>query len=144
MNLIKLFFTSKYKKLLYQIEVARNKQQRLRLPNGVIIDFSPGSEYDNCKMYVLPHEHDSKNFVKKYVKSIGKVVHMDVYDGFGGDVRIIAVGADRVFIEIVDVLPCYGCQETPSPGSKYWVGEWEICDEESEHRSVFTQEDLPF
>ena len=82
MNLIKWFFTSRYKKLLYQIEIAKNGMRRLCLPNGVLIDFSPGHEYDNCRMYVLPHEHDGKNFVKKYAESRGKVVHMAVYDCF--------------------------------------------------------------
>lgn len=126
MNPIKWFFMSKYKKLLYQIEASRNNEQKLHLPNGIVLDFSPGHEYDNCQMFVLPHYSDGEDFIKKYTNDIGKIIHMNVYDCFGGDVKILAVGADRVFVEIVDVLACYSCQTAPSPGSKYWVGEWEI------------------
>lgn len=146
MNLIKWFFTSKYKKPLYQIEVARNNQQRLYLSNGVTLDFFPGHEYDNCKNYTLPHKYDGKDFFKKYSDKIGKIVHIDVYDCFGGDVKILAVGEDVIFVEIVDVTACYSCQEPPVSGTKYWIGDWEL-NPESEYkpsRSGFEDKDLPF
>lgn len=40
MNKIKWFFMSKYKKLLYQIEVAKENEQRLYLQNGIVMDFT--------------------------------------------------------------------------------------------------------
>lgn len=146
MNSIKWFFMSKYKKLLYQIKVCESNEQRLHLSNGVILDFKPGHEYDNCQMFVPFHQYDSEDFIGKYIGKLGQVVHMDVYDGFGGDVKILAIGADRVLIEIVDVTTCYSCQCLPSPGAKYWVGEWEIAPEITTNASPssFEEKDLPF
>ena len=146
MSKIKHFFTSRYKKLLHQIAMAQYNEQCLRLQYGIVLDFRPGHEYDSCTMYVMPCEFNGVSFIKKYVENIGQVIHMDVYDCFGGDVKILAVGADRVFIEIVDVTTCYTCQKAPSPGSKYWVGEWEICDDPQPNTSysVFEEKDLPF
>lgn len=40
MKLIKWFFRSRYKKLLYQIECAEANGQRLHLSNGIILDFT--------------------------------------------------------------------------------------------------------
>ena len=40
MNVIKWFFMSKYKKLLYHIECASENKQRLHLRNGTILDFT--------------------------------------------------------------------------------------------------------
>lgn len=40
MNMIKWFFMSKYKKLLYRIECAYENKERLFLRNGVVLDFS--------------------------------------------------------------------------------------------------------
>lgn len=146
MSKIKHFFTSRYKKLLHQIVMAQYNEQRLHLQDGIILDFRPGYEYDDCTMYVTPYECSGEDFIKKYIDSIGEVIHMDVYDCFSGDVKILAVGADRVFVEIVDVSACYNCQASPSPGSKYWVGEWEICYDPQPNQpdSVFEEKDLPF
>lgn len=146
MNKIKWFFMSKYKKLLYHITVAKINDQRLHLPNGVVIDFRPGHEYDDCKKDAFPHESDGKSFCEKYIDKIGQVVHMDVYDCFGGDVKILAVGEDVVFVEIVDVTACYSCQKAPSPSTKYWIGDWELSQEqEPRHSHVgFEDKDLPF
>ena len=143
MNLIKWFFTSKYKKLLYQIEVARSNQQRLHLPNGVILDFFPGHEYDNCKNYTFPRENDREVFFKKYADKVGQTMYMEVYDCFGGDVKVLAVGEDRIFIEIVDATSCYSCQSDIYPGEKYWVGYWDIAPEPT-RSSGFEESDLPF
>ena len=146
MNLIKWFFTSKYKKLLHQIEVARSNKQCLHLSNGVILDFFPGHEYDRCTCYVLPRECDGENFFQKYADKIGQIVHMDVYDCFGGDVKILAVGENVVFVEVVDATRCYSCQEPPIPGEKYWIGDWEL-EPELElkpSRVGFEDKDLPF
>lgn len=40
MKPIKWFFTSKYKKLLYQIECAKANGQRLHLSDGIVLDFT--------------------------------------------------------------------------------------------------------
>lgn len=45
MNKIKWFYMSKYKKLLYQINAAKENEQRLHLENGIILDFTNG-KYD--------------------------------------------------------------------------------------------------
>lgn len=45
MNKIKWFCMSKYKKLLYQINAAKENEQRLHLENGIILDFTNG-KYD--------------------------------------------------------------------------------------------------
>lgn len=140
---------SKYKKLLYNIKVAARNDQCLHLPNGIALDFRPGHEYDNCKMDAFPREHDGKSFCQKYIDKIGQVVHMDVYDCFGGDVKILAVGEDVVFVEIVDVSACYSCQTPPRPGTKYWIEDWLMCPEleESENKPLrkgFEEKDLPF
>lgn len=146
MNRIKWFFMSKYKKLLYSIKVAASNDQRLHLPNGIVLDFYPGHEYDNCKKDVLPHEYDGKNFCQKYIDKIGQVVHIDVYDCFGGDVKILAVGENVIFVEVVDVTACYACQDPPSPGMKYWIGDWELSPEpvRKSSRTGFEEKDLPF
>lgn len=147
MNTIKWFFTSKYKKLLYQIEVTKNNQQRLHLPNGVVLDFFPGREYDNCKNYASHIEYDSENFLRKYSDKIGQTMLMEVCDCFSGDVKVLAVGEDRIFIEIIDAVSCYPCQPDPLPGEKYWVGRWEIAAEiapKVENSSGFTEDDSPW
>ena len=123
---IKLPFASKYKKLLLQIKDAYNNQSQLRLPNDVWLDFRPGHEYDKGCLDALPRLHDGETFIDKYLGRIGQVVHMVVYDCFEGDVKILAVGEDRVFVEIVDVLTCYSCQKAHKPGEKYWIADWEI------------------
>ena len=146
MNAIKWFFMSKYKKLLYSIMVAERNDQRLHLPNGIVLDFRPGHEYDSRKQDMCPRECDGESFYKKYIDKIGQVVHMDVYDCFGGDVKILAVGEDVVFVEVVDVTACYSCQEPPRPGMKYWVGDWELPPdlEPKSSRTGFEDKDLPF
>ena len=123
---IRLPFASKYKKLLLQIKDAYNNKSQLCLPNNVWLDFRPGHEYDKGCLDALPRLYDGKNFIDKYLGHIGQVVHMTVYDCFEGDVKILAVGEDRVFIEIVDVLTCYSCQKAHKPGEKYWIADWEI------------------
>ena len=143
MNMLKWFFTSRYKKLLYHIDVARNNQQRLHLPNGVVLDFYPGHEYDNCKNCASGSEYEEEMLFRKYVDRIGQTIHLDVYDCFSGDVKVLAVGKDRIFVEIVDAVPCYACQSDPLPGQKYWVWYWEIYHHPA--RSIeFTENDLPF
>lgn len=146
MGSVKWFFMSRYRKLLHHIKAARDNEQRLILPNGVVLDFAPGHEYDHHMMFSsFPRDPDGESFFKKYADKIGQVVHMDVYDCFGGDVKILAVGADEVFVEIVDVRRCYGCQKEPSVGSKYWVVDWEIPEGVTIYDdSVFQDVDLPF
>ena len=39
---LKWFFMSKYKKLMYNIEIARKNGSRLHLKNGMILDFENG------------------------------------------------------------------------------------------------------
>lgn len=145
MNSIKWLFMSKYKKLLYRIECAKSNEQVLHLPNGVVIDFTSSHEYDSCSTVVLPRKNDG-DLMQKYSNNIGQMVHMDVYDCFGGDVIIREIKSDRVLVEIVDVAPCYACQKAPSPGSKCWIMDWEIAHEttSSEKNSAFNKEDLPF
>ena len=146
MNNFKWFFMSRYQKLLYQIKTARDNDQRLHLPNGVVLDFTPGHEYDDHVMFsALPHKPDGETFFEKYSGKIGHVVHMDVYDCFGGDVKILAVGADEVFVEIVNVSTCYGGQKEPMVGSKYWISDWEIPEGITMNDdSSFQDNDLPF
>jgi len=140
---LKNIFTSKYKKLLYDITVASANEEQLQLPNGVVLNFQPGYEYDNCSMYVLSHESKEQDFTQKYISSIGKTISLTVYDCFSGDVKVLAVGSDRIFVEIVDANSCYSCQMIPIPGAKYWVGEWEIS-EYQPPKSVFEEAELPF
>lgn len=47
MNKIRWFMTSKYKKLLYQIECAKENKKILYLKNGVVLDFSNG-KWNEC------------------------------------------------------------------------------------------------
>lgn len=42
MSTLKWFFMSKYKKLMYNINVARRNGGRLHLENGMILDFENG------------------------------------------------------------------------------------------------------
>lgn len=44
MPMIKWLFMSKYKRLLYQIKIAKSNRQRLYLPNGIILDFTKEQE----------------------------------------------------------------------------------------------------
>lgn len=44
MNRIKWFFMSGRKKLLYQIECAKDNKQRLWLSNGICLDFTDDDE----------------------------------------------------------------------------------------------------
>ena len=145
-RLTKRIFASKHKRLLRDIERAYINKQALSLSNGIQLNFTPGHEYDACPAYVYRCQN-GKEFVKKFADSIEQVIHIDVCDCFSGDVLVRAVGWDRIFVEIVDVTPCYSCQKAPEPGEKYWVGRCEICSEicpKPEQTSVFSEEDLPF
>ena len=150
---LRWFFMSKYKKLLEQIRCAQNNHQRLHLENGVVLDFVPGSDYDFPESE-LPRE-GSKNCWDRFSSSVDQVIYLEVYDCFAGDVKVLAVGSDRIFIEIVEASACYGCQIYPLPGEKYWVAEWLLppkdeCNDENwaipsgSTASEFQEEDLPF
>ena len=144
MNLIKKFFTSKYKKLLDEIFSAEREQKRLILPNDVILDFRHGHEYDSCSMAMLPKiNNDSQTFFQEYANRVGEIININVYDCFGGDVRLLAIGEDRIFVEIVNVSACYPCQKAPIEGSKYWIGSWDI-PKELFQKSIFEESELPF
>lgn len=146
MKSIKQFFASRYKKLLHQIKCAKENEQRLQLPNGVVLDFTPGHEYDKRVEFLeFPHEDEGESFFKKYSAEIGGFVHIDVYDCFSGVVKVLAIGTHEIFVEIVDVSACYWCQKAPSVGSKYWISEWEIPKGAvASSCSVFQDSDLPF
>lgn len=45
MNRIKRLFMSRYKKLLYDIEVAQNNKQRIVLKNGTVLDFTVDNDW---------------------------------------------------------------------------------------------------
>ena len=144
-NAIRRFFMSRYNKLLLQIKNAYNDQKQLRLPNDVWLDFRPGHEYDNGSLDALPRLYDGETFIDKYLGHIGQVVRMAVYDCFEGDVKILAVGEDKVFVEIVDVLTCYYCQRAHKPGEKYWIADWELPpDDPLPTTSTPENESLPF
>ena len=143
MRTTKRLFLSKHKRLLHRIEKAKFEEERLFLPNGVVLDFQPGHEYDNQSFYMLPCEYNRDDFIKKYTELIDQVIELTVYDCFSGDVKVLAVGGDRIFVEIVDVNSCYSCQMIPTPGSKYWVGVWEMLEYELVESS-FKPSDLPF
>lgn len=140
-------FKSRYRRLLHQIETAQRNHQRVALQNGVVLDFRPGHEYDDCRSYEFPCEHYDEDFVQMYGTRIGQVVRIDVYDCFGGAVKILAVGANRIFIEVIDVAACYGCCQPPRRGEKFWVGRWDLCAGSTNTSSPvkgFENSDLPF
>lgn len=58
MNRFKWFFMSKYKKLLYAIKCAKINEQRLHLENGIVLDFSDGSE---AMVYRVTLENPTKH-----------------------------------------------------------------------------------
>ena len=58
MNRLKWFFMSKYKKLLYAIKCAKSNEQRLHLENGIVLDFSDGSE---VRVYRVTLEDPTKH-----------------------------------------------------------------------------------
>ena len=145
-RLLRRAFESRYKKLLRDIKFAQINKQPLHISDGITLDFSPGYDYDNCSAYVRTCQN-GKEFFNKYAEKIEQVIHIEVSDCFGGDVVVRAVGWDRIFVEIVDVTPCYSCQKTPEPGEKYWIGCCEICRDVCQkptQTSVFSEEDLPF
>ena len=57
---------------------------------------------------------------------VGEIVTMTVDDCFGGDVKILKTKENKVFIEIIDVTPCYACQSKPNPGTRYWIDDYLI------------------
>ncbi len=142
---IRLPFASKYDKLLLQIKDAYNNQSQLHLPNDIWLDFRPGHEYDKGCLDALPRLYDGETFIEKYLGRVGQIVHIAVYDCFEGDVKILAVGKDRIFVEIVDVLTCYSCQKAHTPGEKYWISDWELPpDEPLPATSTSKNNGLPF
>ncbi|GEM_PF-3774294 len=66
MTSLKWFFTSRYKKLLYQIEVAERDKQRLNLDNGVVIDFTEKewiSTYCSSRSFTSELLEDNKRYL---------------------------------------------------------------------------------
>jgi hypothetical protein len=49
---------SKYKKLLYTIKCAKSNEQRLHLENGIVLDFSDGSEVRVYRVTLEDHPVD--------------------------------------------------------------------------------------
>lgn len=143
MNVFKIFFQSKYKSLLEKIKEASHNQAKIILPNGVIVNFCPGKEYEDCYMALVPRNEDV-DFIQKYTKHIGQIITIEVYDCFRGEVRLLAVGVDRIYVEIVDVSPCYFCQGAPLAGQKFWIANWEIPKANYKPQAGFDSSDLPF
>lgn len=113
--------------LLERIAMAQKNEQILRLPNGIKLNFRPGHEYDEANLYLLPCKESDETFTQKYLKHLGKTVQLTVYDYFTGTVKVLAVGENRIFIEIVDVNVFAFCGvQNPAPGTKYWVHGWEL------------------
>ncbi len=57
---------------------------------------------------------------------VGEIVSMTVSDCFCGDVKLLKIRENVVFIEIIDVTPCYTCQSKPNPGTRYWINDYLI------------------
>lgn len=74
-----------------------------------------------------PHTNRADCF-ELYGDKIGQNVEMDVYDCFGGTVKILAVEKDRVLIEVVEAYRCYSCQQDPTSGEQFWIDDWLIAD----------------
>ena len=144
MSRFKFLFMNRYKRLLHQIKTAKENDQVLHLSNGIDLNFVPGHEYDACYHSAIPREDDQHSFVDKYIDSLNKIVKLTVYDCFSGDVRILAVGTDRIFVEIVDVVKCYDSQADLVPGTKYWIEDWVIAPELPEQKNEPSNPDLPF
>ena len=143
MNVFKKFFQSKYKSLLEKIKKASHNQAKITLPNGVIVDFRPGKEYEDCNMVLVPR-NEGDDFVQKYTKHIDQIITIEVYACFSGEVRLLAVGVDRIYVEIVDVSPCYSCQGAPLAGQKFWIADWKIPKANYKPQAGFDSSDLPF
>lgn len=56
----------------------------------------------------------------------GDIVTMEVYDAFGGDVKILKKEENKYFIEIIDVCMCYSCQVQLEAGETMWIPEEDI------------------
>lgn len=121
-----MIFFNRYKKLLDHIKSAQEDEKILHLPNGVVLNFVPGHEYDGCVQSMIPRDDIDNKFVDKYIGKLNQVIEITVYDAFKGDVRILAVGTDRIFVEIIDVCTCYDTQRPFVPGTKYWIEDWLI------------------
>lgn len=66
MTSLKWFFTSRYKKLLYQIEVAERDKQRLNLDNGVVLDFTEKdwiSTYCSSRSFISELLEENKRYL---------------------------------------------------------------------------------
>lgn len=59
MNRFKWFFMNKYKKLLYAIKCAKSNEQRLHLENGIVLDFSDGTEVRAYRVTLEDHTVDA-------------------------------------------------------------------------------------
>ena len=144
MTFLEKMFARRYRDLLADIKRACENQEKLILPNGIELNFYPGYDYDNCSFSMAGYPKRNEDVVKEYAERIGQVINLNVYDCFGGDVKLLAVAEDRIYVEIVDVSPCYSCQKAPTPGSKYWIGACEISKEIFPGTSSFSKSDLPF
>ena len=62
--------------------------------------------------------------MRKYAEDLAEksnVVSMAIYDCFEGEVKILEETEEKVYIEVIDVLPCYSCQKTPECGERFWI-----------------------
>lgn len=85
MNKIKWFFMSKYKKLLYEIEAAKENRQRLYLKNGIVLDFANYNwNWNRCygrlstevgKYYLITRHFPTGNRIIELVKADSGIIH---------------------------------------------------------------------
>lgn len=102
MNKIKWFFMSRYKKLLYEIEVAKENEQRLRLKNGIVLDFTNYEwNWNRCygrlstevgKYYLISRRFPTGNRKMELVKADGEVINFPEF---------------TTHYMVLDIKPCY-------------------------------------
>lgn len=102
MNKIKWFFMSKYKRLLYQIETAKENEQRLHLNNGIILDFTNhkwdwndyyGKAYTEFNKYYLITRHfPTGNRKMELIKADDRIMYFPEF---------------TTHYMVLDIKPCY-------------------------------------
>lgn len=101
MNKIKWLFMKKYKKLLYEIEAAKENEQRLHLSNGIVLDFTN-------------HKWDWNKYNRRLSTEVGKYYLITRYFPTGNrKMELIKAGRETIhfpeftthYMEL-DIKPC--------------------------------------
>lgn len=77
-----------------------------------------------CTHPLVPRESATPNPLENAENRIGETVHICVYDGFEGDVKIISTESEKVLVKILSIDRAFNPELYFSVGDEILVEDW--------------------